>query len=98
MTTSNPVTGAAFICEEGFMATSEQLSHRFRVHAQHIDGHHARVLEEASFEAAAIAYAEDFAHVGAEGPDMVVIVHSLEDGHEHCFRIALETGEAKACT
>ena len=32
----------------------------FSVHARHVGSHHARVLEETSFEAAAVAYVEDF--------------------------------------
>ena len=72
-------------------------SHRFRVHARHFDSHHARVLVEASFEAAAVAYVEDLAPVWSEDQEISVIVHSLEDGREHCFRIDLQTGEAKAC-
>ena len=35
----------------------------FSVRARDIDSHHARTLEEASFESAAVAYVE------AEGPD-----------------------------
>ena len=33
---------------------------QFSVCARHVHSHHARVLEEASFEAAAVAYLEDF--------------------------------------
>ena len=33
---------------------------QFSVHARHVDSHHARLLEEKSFEAAAVAYVEDF--------------------------------------
>ena len=36
-------------------------AHQFRVHARDVDAHHARVVEESSFEAAAVAYVEDFA-------------------------------------
>ncbi len=38
----------------------------FRVHARHIDSHHAHVVKEASFEAAAVAYVEDFPQVPDE--------------------------------
>jgi hypothetical protein len=71
-------------------------SHRFRVHARHIDAHHARIVVESSFEAAAIAYAEDFPHAGTEA-DLKIIVHDLDNGREHCFTVDLETGEAGAC-
>ena len=70
---------------------------RFSVHARHVDRHHARVIEEASFEAAAVAYLEDFhLDVGGE-PEIRVIVHDLDSGHEHCFTVDLETGETAPC-
>ena len=72
-------------------------THRYRVHARHVDAHHARTLEERSFEAAAVAYVEDLHDVGAEH-EISVIVHELDSGHEHCFRIDLDTGDAAACS
>ena len=68
----------------------------FRVHARHIDAHHARTLDERSFEAAAIAYVEDLHEVGDE-PEVSVIVRDLDSGHEHCFRIDLGSGETSTC-
>ncbi len=62
---------------------------RFRVHARHVDAHHARVLMERSFEAAAVAYVEDL-HVVSDEPDIRVVVHDLDRGHEDCFRIDIE--------
>ena len=67
---------------------------RFSVHARHVDAHHARVLEETSFEAAAVAYAEDFGLPLGDEREMSVIVRDLDDGRQHAFRIALDTGEA----
>lgn len=69
---------------------------RFSVHARHEDRHRARVVVEPSFEAAAVAYAEDLPHVGA-APEISLIVRDLDSGHEHCFRIDLETGETASC-
>ena len=70
---------------------------RFRVHAGHIDRHQGVFVEEASFEAAAVAYVETHP-VSAEADDeLKVIVHDVASGHEHCFRIDLETGETSAC-
>jgi hypothetical protein len=69
---------------------------QFRVHARHIDGHHARTLSERSFEAAAIAYLEDL-HPPSDEAEVSVVVHEVETGHEHCFRIDLETGDTAAC-
>ncbi len=62
-------------------------SRRFSVHARHIEAHHARVLEERSFEAAAVAYVEDLHAIGGEH-EISVIVRELDTNHEHCFRTA----------
>ena len=70
---------------------------RFRVHARHVEAHHARVLEERSFEAAAVAYVEDL-HAVSDEPEISVVVRDLDSGHEHCFRIDLDTGETAACS
>lgn len=70
---------------------------QFRVHARHIDSHHARTLEEASFEAAAVAYVEDFHPPVGDDNEISVIVREVETGHEHCYRIDLETGETAPC-
>ena len=69
----------------------------FRVHARHVDAHHARTLEEPSFEAAAVAYVEDLHDYPGDGDEVSVIVRELDTGHEHCFRIDLESGEASPC-
>lgn len=69
----------------------------FRVHARHVDAHDARVVEEASFEAAAVAYVEDFHPLVTDSPDISVIVRDVVSGHEHCFRIDLETGDTAPC-
>ena len=69
---------------------------QFRVHARHVDAHHARTLEERSFEAAAVAYVEDLHDIGAEH-EISVIVRDLGSGHEHCFRIDLDSGETAPC-
>lgn len=69
----------------------------FSVHARHLDRHHARVLREPSFEAAAVAYAEDLHAPPADDEAISVIVREVESGHEHCFRIDLATGETAPC-
>ncbi len=69
----------------------------FRVHARHLDAHHASTLREPSFEAAAVAYVEDLHELPADGQVVSVIVRDIESGHEHCFRIDLENGETSAC-
>ena len=69
---------------------------QFRVHAADA-GHRARVITEPSFEAAAIAYAEDWPHSIDDNPAIRVIVHDLENGHEHCFVVDLDSGETSDC-
>ena len=51
------------------------------------------MVHEPSFEAAALAFAE------AWTPDdqLAVIVCEVETGHERCFRLDLEAGEAAPC-
>ena len=70
---------------------------QFSVHARHVDSHQARVLEETSFEAAAVAYVEDFHPPLGDDNEISVIVRELGTGHEHCFRIDLESGETDSC-
>ncbi|MBO9545832.1 MAG: hypothetical protein J7528_15060 [Caulobacter sp.] len=70
---------------------------RFSVHARHAGPHHARVVHEPSFEAAAVAYVEDLADAPDEDGEISVVVRDLDTGGEHCFRIDLETGETAPC-
>jgi hypothetical protein len=68
----------------------------FRVHARHVDSQ-ARIVREASFEAAAVAYVEDFHPPVDDDDEVSVIVQDMDDGREHCFRIDLDSGEAAPC-
>jgi hypothetical protein len=79
------------------MTQAADPSRRFRVHARHLDRNHARVVEERSFEAAAVAYVEDLAPATADG-EVSIVVHDLASGHEHCFRIDLDSGETAVCS
>jgi hypothetical protein len=81
------------------MAHEIESVRRFRVHARHVDRHHARVVEEASFEAAAVAYLENFdlSEVSDDDHEVRVIVHDVGTGHEHCFRVNLDSGETAPC-
>lgn len=70
---------------------------RFRVHARHVGADHARLVNETSFEAAAVAYVETL-HASATDDDAIsVIVRDVGNGHEHCFTIDLGSGEASPC-
>ncbi len=74
------------------MTNFTAISRRFKVHARHIDRHHARIVHEASFEAAAIAYSEDFPAAADADPMIGIVVCDIDSGHEHCFRIDLAEG------
>jgi hypothetical protein len=78
------------------MRTIAEDRRRYRVHARDMEIAHARTLEEASFEAAAVAYVEDLT-AGVAAAEISVVVRDLHSGHEHCFRIDLETGETAPC-
>lgn len=74
-----------------------QTHHRYRVSARDLSDHRARVVDETSFEAAALAYVEDWPHPVDDDNAVRVIVRDLEDGCERCFVIDLETGETDPC-
>ncbi len=69
----------------------------FRVHARHIDRHHARVVLERNFEAAAVAYLDDYPQGPEDDHEVSIIVHELESGHEHCFWVNFDTGVMGGC-
>jgi hypothetical protein len=74
---------------------------RYSVHGRHVDKHHARVVEEDSFEAAAVAYVEHFSPVVSAEDDpseINLIVRDLGSGHEHCFTVHLDSGETTSCS
>jgi len=68
----------------------------FAVHAATPRGP-ARIVSEAGFEAAAMAFVEDYALPADHEGDVVVIVREVETGREHCFRIDLASGQAAPC-
>ncbi|MDB5393673.1 MAG: hypothetical protein JWM91_1179 [Rhodospirillales bacterium] len=70
---------------------------QFRVCARHIDSHHARLVREATHEAAAVAYLEDLIVLPGDDSEVSIIVRDLESGREHCFRVDLNTGETSSC-
>jgi len=75
--------------------TAQTKVRRFSVHARHVGAHHARVVVERTFEAAAVAYVEDLHPPGED--EISVIVRDVDTGHEQCFRIDLDTGAAAPC-
>lgn len=70
---------------------------QFSVRARHVGSHHARVLEETSFEAAAVAYVEDLHPLVGDDREIGVIVHEVGTGRERCFQIDLESGQTAPC-
>lgn len=79
------------------MAQAIEETRKFSVHARHVDSHHARVLEEKSFEAAAVAYVEDFHPAVDQDNEVSVIVRDVDSGDQHCFKIDLDSGETAPC-
>ena len=76
------------------MTDTPDTTRTFRVHARHADLHHARTLEEPSFEAAAVAYVEHLHVMPDEGDEISVVVREVDTGHEHSFTVSLEGGGA----
>ena len=72
-------------------------SRRYSVRVRHLEPRHGQVVAEASFEAAAVAYVEDFHPPMTQDHEISVIVREVNSGHEHCFRIDLESGETQPC-
>jgi hypothetical protein len=77
--------------------TTTSMLRKFRIHAGHVDRHHAILVEETSFETAVIAFVEDHPAAAETGDEMRVIVHDVASGHEHCFMVDLATGETSSC-
>lgn len=78
------------------MIRFDETTRQFSVYARPRDHHHARVVQEASFEAAAVAYLEGFHSPMGDGLDITVIVREIGTDHEHCFKIDL-AGDISAC-
>lgn len=75
----------------------DQPAHPYRVCARDLPDHRVRVVVEPSFEAAAIAYVEDWPHSIDDDNAVRVLVRDLEDGCERCFVVDLDTGETQPC-
>jgi hypothetical protein len=75
------------------MPRTQPKTRTFRVHARHVDAHHARTLEAPTFEAAAVAYVEDLHELPGDAEEINVIVREVESGHEHSFKVYLESGK-----
>jgi hypothetical protein len=70
---------------------------QFRVHAPTDAGHRPLMLDEESPEAAALAYVDDFPHSIDDNTQLRVIVRDCDSGHDHCFTLDLDTGDASPC-
>jgi hypothetical protein len=73
------------------------LPRRFIVHAAHEGAHHGHRVEEASFEAAAVAFVERWSPALDADGEVSVVVVDQESGRQHCFRIDADTGESGPC-
>ena len=79
------------------MTTLSDPARRYSVRVLRAEPRHGQVVAEASFEAAAVAYVEDFPLSPDHGAEISLIVRDIESGREHCFRVDLETGETAPC-
>ena len=61
----------------------------FSVCAAHLSTRPGRQIEEASFEAAALAYLDDFVELEGDGAMIRVIVRDADGGGEHRFLVDL---------
>ena len=66
---------------------------RYRVTAT---DHPTRIVEEPTFEAAAVTYIEDFV-TSPPVPELRLLVTDIEDGNQHCFVLDTDSGEIEAC-
>ena len=62
------------------MTQTAETTRTFRVHARHMDVHHARTLAEPSFEAAAVAFVEHLHDLPADGEEISVVVRDVGGG------------------
>lgn len=76
--------------------SNSKLEREYCVHLAAGDHQAVRHLTERSFEAAALAYIEDL-HLADGGAEISLVVQDMESGHEHCFRVDLDSGETSAC-
>ena len=76
------------------MATTR--NRRYRVRARHEDVHHGRLLDEPTYQAAAIAYVEHLPISESERSGISVIVQDVETGHEHSFWVHVDGAEIAA--
>ncbi len=77
--------------------TDTQTDRAYRVHALHDARSHAHEVRGPSFEAAALAFVEDWHPAPDDEGDIALIVRDQQTGREQCFRIDVGTGEAAPC-
>ncbi|HWF00281.1 MAG TPA: DUF5961 family protein [Caulobacteraceae bacterium] len=70
---------------------------RFLVKDRSHHAHGLHILTEVTFEAAAAAYLEGHGPATAAEGEVQLVVHDLDTGAEHCFRIDLASGESRSC-
>ena len=79
------------------MPRTQPKTRTFRVHARHVDAHHARTLGGTLLRGRRGRLRRGSARLPGDAEEISVIVREVESGHEHCFRIDLETGETSPC-
>jgi hypothetical protein len=73
-----------------------KVQRRFAVHGADEAPSRAHLVEGASFEDAALSFAE-YLHPQNDADEMALLVEDCETGERQCFRIDLDTGAAGLC-
>lgn len=74
------------------------MTREFNVRLRDLAGHSGRLVRETSFEAAALAFAEDWPPLDQAAVEVAVIVCDQASGQERCFSIDLATSETAPCS
>ncbi|HEX8469787.1 MAG TPA: DUF5961 family protein [Brevundimonas sp.] len=70
---------------------------RFAVHAADDGRHRWETVWAVSHDDAAIGFVERHHPTVGDDGEVTVVVTDCESGHEHCFRIDLDTGDTAPC-
>lgn len=70
---------------------------RFFAWAEHAGRAHGHLIEAASYEAAAVGYAELYSPAPEDGGEVRILVAGVDDHRRHCFLIDLGDETAEPC-
>ncbi|KQW81975.1 DUF5961 family protein [Brevundimonas sp. Root1279] len=70
---------------------------RFFAWAEHAGRAHGHLVEAASYEAAAVGYAELYSPAPIDGGEVRIHVAGVDDHRQHCFLVDLDDAAARVC-